>query len=171
MNPDSSPRSVDQRPWYRQFWPWFLIFLPATAVVGGIATLIIAVKNADDVVVDDWYKQGRGINRSMAEEQLAARLGLGATLTQATSETVHLRMLAATPIPWPESLSVSLRHPTLSDQDRTLSLSHREDGLYQGTGALTDGAWDITITPPAGQWRLYQRIAVRNQTGQAGAPH
>ena len=26
-------------PWYRQFWPWFLISLPATAVAGCAVTI------------------------------------------------------------------------------------------------------------------------------------
>ena len=31
------------QPWYRQFWPWFIIALPCAAVVGSIATAIIAL--------------------------------------------------------------------------------------------------------------------------------
>ena len=48
-------------PWYRQGWPWFLIALPATAVVAGIATLVIAAKTFDGMVVDDYYKEGQAI--------------------------------------------------------------------------------------------------------------
>lgn len=37
-------------PWYRQFWPWFLIALPAVSVVFSFATLYIAVSGADEVL-------------------------------------------------------------------------------------------------------------------------
>ena len=37
-------------PWYRQFWPWFLLALPAAAVIGGILTVIIAVSNPDPLI-------------------------------------------------------------------------------------------------------------------------
>lgn len=40
-------------PWYRQFWPWFIIALPASAVVAGFITLWLAVSNPDHLVVDD----------------------------------------------------------------------------------------------------------------------
>ena len=45
----SRPRS-DSKPWYRQFWPWFLIVLPASSVVFSFATLYIAVSGADEVL-------------------------------------------------------------------------------------------------------------------------
>ncbi|MCW8926282.1 MAG: FixH family protein [Xanthomonadales bacterium] len=43
----------DNRPWYRQFWPWFIIALPASAVVAGLLTLWIAMSNPDYLVIDD----------------------------------------------------------------------------------------------------------------------
>jgi hypothetical protein len=42
--------SSENRPWYVQFWPWFLILLPAAAVVASIVTLIIATTHAPDVL-------------------------------------------------------------------------------------------------------------------------
>jgi len=41
------------RPWYRHFWPWFLIVLTGSAVVGGITTLVIALQNPETLVVSD----------------------------------------------------------------------------------------------------------------------
>lgn len=41
---------TDSRPWYRQFWPWFLILLPATSVVFSFVTLYIALRDADEVM-------------------------------------------------------------------------------------------------------------------------
>jgi hypothetical protein len=39
-----------QAPWYRQFWPWFLIALPTLALLAGLLTLGIALCNVDEVV-------------------------------------------------------------------------------------------------------------------------
>ena len=45
-------------PWYRQFWPWFIIALPASAVVASFFTLWLAISNPDQLVVDeDEYQQ------------------------------------------------------------------------------------------------------------------
>lgn len=41
---------TDSKPWQRQFWPWFLIALPAISVVFSFATLYIAVSGADEVL-------------------------------------------------------------------------------------------------------------------------
>ncbi|MFC1701799.1 FixH family protein [Pseudomonadota bacterium] len=40
-------------PWYRQFWPWFIIALPASAVIASFITLWLAVSNPVTLVVND----------------------------------------------------------------------------------------------------------------------
>ncbi len=40
----------DNKPWYRFPMVWFVIALPMTAVVASIATLVIAAKNAPQVI-------------------------------------------------------------------------------------------------------------------------
>jgi hypothetical protein len=48
-------------PWYRQFWPWFIIALPASAVIGSFVSLWLAVSNPDQLVVtEDEYLQLKG---------------------------------------------------------------------------------------------------------------
>ena len=76
--------NVDKtRPWYRQGWPWFLIALPATAVVGGIITAVLAVRTFDGTVAADYYKQGLAINEEVERAQLARVLGLEARIVMA----------------------------------------------------------------------------------------
>jgi hypothetical protein len=46
------------QPWYRQFWPWFIIALPASVVIASFFTLWLAISNPDHLVVDeDEYRQ------------------------------------------------------------------------------------------------------------------
>jgi hypothetical protein len=45
-----SNRRLDASPWYRQFWPWFLIVLPAASVVLSFITLYMALEGMDPVV-------------------------------------------------------------------------------------------------------------------------
>ena len=45
-------------PWFKQFWPWFIIALPAAAVIASFVTLWLAISNPDQVIVtDDEYRQ------------------------------------------------------------------------------------------------------------------
>jgi len=50
-------------PWYKQFWPWFIIALPASAVIASFITLWIAISNPDQLVVDD--NEYRRLNSSL----------------------------------------------------------------------------------------------------------
>lgn len=42
-----------QRPWYREPWPWVAIAIPGAAVIMGITTLILALSNPDPLTVDE----------------------------------------------------------------------------------------------------------------------
>jgi len=57
---NEKPESVQNQPWYRQFWPWFIIALPASAVIASFISLWLAVSNPDHLVVDEQeYQQLR----------------------------------------------------------------------------------------------------------------
>ncbi|MBT8062655.1 MAG: hypothetical protein HKO64_00875 [Xanthomonadales bacterium] len=60
-------RITDTEPWYRQFWPWMLIALPAAAVVACFITLWLALTHADPLVIkDSQYQQVRSELRAQA---------------------------------------------------------------------------------------------------------
>ncbi len=45
-------------PWYRQFWPWFIIALPASSVIASLTLVYLAVSRPDYVVIkDEEYRQ------------------------------------------------------------------------------------------------------------------
>ena len=51
------------RPWYRHLWPWLLIAPPLAAVLGGAATLWLAIASDDGLVAKDYYKQGLAVSK------------------------------------------------------------------------------------------------------------
>ena len=65
MNSSRKTQNTDSQagqnlPWFRQFWPWFIIALPASAVIASFVSLWLAVSNPDYVIVtDDEYQQLR----------------------------------------------------------------------------------------------------------------
>ena len=143
------PREDDQ-PWYRQFWPWFLIALPGSVVIAAIATLVIALRHADDLVVDDYYRSGLAINERLAREQRARELGLAASL-QVYGDLLQLRLSGAG-----GPLRLQLSHPLEADRDFALRLESRAPGLYVARMPRAVAPnWHWTLdSGEDGDWRL-----------------
>lgn len=154
MNPNTEPTTETAKPWYRQFWPWFLIALPATSVIAGLTTLTIAIRNQDSLVRDDWYKDGKAINQSIARDARATEMGISAELVvdDLTGEIVAT-LTSREALQAPDALTLEISHPTLADQDQTVVLTHRADGKYQG--GLTHGLKGLHyIELGTPEWRL-----------------
>jgi len=150
MNTLSAPTS---KPWYREPWPWFLISLPAAAVIAGLTTVWIAANSADGLVVGDYYKAGLAINQTLARDDAARALALTATL-QGKDGALGLT-LAGRLHAYPDQLSLTLAHPTRQGLDQTLTLSHAGGGLYRTSlPAMPAGKWHAQLTEPASTWRL-----------------
>jgi hypothetical protein len=65
----------ETRPWFRQFWPWFLIALPGAVVIASLLTVYIAVTHQDPVVDGNYYKHGLTINERLEDKLPAAQSG------------------------------------------------------------------------------------------------
>ena len=142
----------DTEPWYRQFWPWVLILLPATVVVAGITMIFIANRHADDLVVDESYKDGLAINRQLEKKQLASQLGITAQLSF-TAAAVNVQTVG--PVNAPQ-LRLLMSHPLESDRDFAVILVHQDNGLYGGDlpqPIAPRWHWTLELAGDGG-WRL-----------------
>ena len=148
----NTPLDYDSLPWYRQFWPWLLILLPASVVVAGLITLYIASDGADDLVVDEYYKNGLAINRQLEKKERAAELGISASLEFSKySVAVSLEGQVSA-----QTLYLVLSHPLEADRDFTVELQRVEAGFYAGTLAQAIFfRWHWTLeNRMQPQWRL-----------------
>ncbi|MBT4521909.1 MAG: FixH family protein [Halieaceae bacterium] len=114
------------RAWYQQFWPWFLILLPASVVVAGLTTLYIANRYSDDLVVEDYYREGLAINRQLEKKRRAADLGISVSPVF-NQHSVAVQVIG--PLE-PTELFLLLSHPLESDRDFWVQLSQIEPGYY-----------------------------------------
>lgn len=149
--PGRKPKSVT--PWYRQAWPWFLISLPATAVIAGFATAWIAIATDDGLVVDDYYKQGLAIQKTIGRAREAARQGLSAELVF-TANLVEVRLKSRTGAPIPDTLFLTVSHPTRGGMDQAISLVGSNGSYSAGLAALRPGHWNVLLEDESRQWRL-----------------
>jgi hypothetical protein len=114
----------DTKPWYRQFWPWFVIALPAASVIGGLATLWISLQSTDSLVLRSEDGVRNATDRRIEAERFASRAGLAALVdidldTGAVSAVMRSGDLGAA---IPQALDFEFSHPAFADRDRKLTL-------------------------------------------------
>jgi len=114
----------DTKPWYRQFWPWFIIALPASAVVAGLTTFWIALQTTDSLVVHAVDGVRTAADRQMAAQRLASELDLAAWVeinleTRVVSAAVRAPDLGDLPT----TLEFELSHPAFADRDQHVTLN------------------------------------------------
>lgn len=150
--------------WYRQFWPWLLIGLPATAVVASFITLFIAIDKADDLVIDNYYKEGLAINRELAADEYAQQLKITATTTidaMHPAVAVALEGEFSSTTPRPQQIIVHFVHPVSAARDLLLVLNADGSGVFRNTlPHVMDGRWTLEIRDLTSSWRLRRDIAI-----------
>lgn len=143
------------RPWFRQPWFWFLVLFPAASIIYCIVALTLSLTTHTSMVVDDYSKEGLGINQSLARDARAAEMGLQA-LIQQTGRNLDVTLTSTNGNSVnPEYLVLQLFHPTMGDQDRVIQLTSVSGGHYRGQVAGTiNGRWYLDISGPSAEWRI-----------------
>jgi hypothetical protein len=149
------------KPWYKQGYPWMLIAIPASAIVAGIATLIIAIVSYDGLVVDDYYRRGLEINRRLEREQRAVEMGIEMQ-AELSEGRLSLSLQAYPGEGLPSTIKVLLAHATRAGLDRELLLEQNGYGTYAADIVpLPAGYWYLQVDGP--DWRLVERKHVRSR--------
>lgn len=153
-------------PWYRQFWPWFLIAIPACTVAGCMYTIFLAVTTSDSLVVRAEDGIDMETSRNLAAEALAAELGLSATLTVDRDTGAIRAVVDQLPAEFAgETLTLSFQHPAFAGRDQFIPLAPTpEKATFVGhTTRVPDGRWYIVIEQ-ADRWRLTSTYRGSEQT-------
>jgi len=146
-------RQDQRRPWYREKLVWMLIALPAAAVLGGIATILIATSTSDGLVADDYYKQGLAINKTLARDERARELGLEAVV-RLSEGAIRLSLQSRAGAEPPARLLLTLVHPTRSGEDQSIVLERDGDGFSGRFDQISAGHWQIRIEDESRSWRM-----------------
>jgi hypothetical protein len=138
----------DTDPWYRQFWPWFIMALPASAVVAGLYTVCIARQTTDSLVVLSDYGVNVVTEQNTAAEIEASRLGLSAMVAiNPETGAVIVTMSSTANVELPDSLQLRMRHPTMVSRDANIEL------LRAMPNSSGDATWaGHFVKPPAGRY-------------------
>ncbi len=144
-------------PWYRQFWPWFLIALPASVVMASMFTIWLAASSPNPMVVDDYAKIARSIELRRERDLAAAALGVEAEIRLVPAAgLVEVRLVPDTV--QPGSLQLRLSHPLVAERDRVIDLV-KVPGGWSGQLPALEGRWYLQLYPGDADWRLAGELA------------
>jgi hypothetical protein len=127
------------RPWHRHVWPWIIIGILTCSVALTLAMVTIAVTHPDNLVTDNYYEAGKGINRSLDRELLGQSLNLQARV----------------------GLVLNLISPTQPNKDRKVVLARNPSQPGRYVGQLRDRVEgrrfvELLGVENAKTWRLFE---------------
>ncbi|MGR5131795.1 FixH family protein [Vibrio alfacsensis] len=145
------------KPWYKQFWPWFLIILPLTVIVWTIVTVVVFASNSVSLVAEDYYKKGKGINIDISKMNVARDLGLNATVSS-DNDTIVITFVKGK-LPHFPALTATFTHRTLPDRDFTKLLTADAKGNYRlAADESIQGPWFVELQPHNKEWMIQGRV-------------
>ncbi len=152
------------KPWYKEPWLWFVLSPMILVIIASIFTVSIAVIKADDVVSDNYYKEGRALAQNTSSDAYAKSLGLNGELVfDLVSGEVILDINQNSDA---SALSLLISHPAEAARDQTLDLKKISDRRFRAdlSSALV-GRWYLRLTAyesiassDAELWRLHGEI-------------
>jgi uncharacterized protein len=160
--------------WYLHFWPWVLIAIPFSAVLFGILMIVMVASYPDDLVADEYYKDGMAINQIMTLDKNAAKMGVTARMLDSDGDSLRFLVENAND----SVLLLKLYHVTDSELDTSIVLFPLDDGIYASAavpagGELdensankmtaneilsSNGIWYLELNGAEASWRLRARI-------------
>lgn len=165
MSPTPTPTTSEEAadnpgPWYKQFWLWFVLAIPAITIVWCIFMITVAVSSQGAMVNDDYYKEGLAINMELARDRLAADMKLAGSV-RFEGNQIRLEVEEAGKQANFDFLILDMAHPTLAEQDRRLQLQRVGEGLYEARlPRPLEGRWYLELRGPTNDWRLKGEAAL-----------
>jgi hypothetical protein len=72
MQQDTASQPAPPAPWWTFGYVWLVIAGPAAVVVAGIATVWLTLAFPEQLVAEDYYRQGMDINKTLATRRAQA---------------------------------------------------------------------------------------------------
>lgn len=146
--------------WKREPLVWMLIGIPASAIIMGVVIITLSIQSWSGLVVDDYYKKGKQINRVLARDRFAHELGLAANFAIDETGRVEIRFDEDVSVIPGERIELKLVHSTRPGLDQTLNFDNRQLRRLEGEIALQG----------SGRWNLYLQTADWRLTGSMQFP-
>jgi hypothetical protein len=150
------------KPWYKQFWPWLLIAIPLATVLKSGHTIYVMNQQSPDLVIDDYYAEGKAINMNLAKFKESALRNLqGHILLAGNKAIVRFEKNAALE----QSLTLQFVHNTFAEKDFTVKAERSGENLFVAELPSTlTGKWNLLVTDDSQQWKLRSTMMLPQTT-------
>lgn len=153
----------DNTPWYKQFWPWFLIAIPLSSLIVGSQIFRLATDGTNSLVVDDYYKEGKTINERLDKIEKAQALGIKTRLL-VEEGNIALEFIDGSPSSG-EALKLDFFHVTLEEKDFQVFLTRDASGVYRNSERFPiKGKWRLRLTPIDESWKVQKNVNLPQTT-------
>jgi uncharacterized protein len=148
----------DVNQWRTNGWVWMVILIPFTAVLFGILMFTMAGLYPDDLVSDDYYKDGMAINDIILRESRARTLDITVSIELVDSEAV------LTTNARDSAIVLTLRHVVDAAKDLQVVLLPKDSTTYAASNRQLEqllrgeGIWYVEIQGADEDWVVKQRI-------------
>lgn len=143
----------DDEPWYKHRWAWFVWIGPLVSVIVSFSLLFVAIKNADTIVDQDYYKSGQKRLTDTSKQKRAIELGYsGELLFSPNRKMLLLNFKSGTA---PKVLYLKFQHPTVPDWDLSVDLHEESPGIYRGVVNLRKAEhWYLILSDHDHTWEI-----------------
>ena len=149
--------------WKREPMVWMLIAIPLSAVIMGVVMITLAIQSYSGLVVDDYYKKGKQINRVLARDKFAYELGLAAGFKIEADGSIEVRFAPEVQVIPGDKIVLELIHATMPGLDQKLTMRKGSTHLLGGEIDLPgQGRWNLYLQ--TGDWRLTGSLQYPQQT-------
>lgn len=144
--------------WYKQVWPWFLISVPLFSVLKAVHTVYIMNQHSPDLIVDDYYAEGRAINQNLSRYREAAARNLHAQILLAGNKAI---VTFDANVLLDKDITLDFVHNTLAVKDFKVVAERSGESMYVAElPLLPTGKWNLVVHDQDSQWKLRATLSL-----------
>ncbi|EPE37591.1 hypothetical protein CF66_2401 [Candidatus Photodesmus katoptron] len=148
------------KPWYKQFWPCFLIALPLLVIIASIITILIFSKNSINLISKDYYIKGKStnINLYLSRINVARKLKINAYIFF-DKKNIIIRLDKGKLEHYPD-INTIFTHRTSAGYDFSYQVLSKGNNQYHIpiNRNMIEGPWFIKISPNNKRWLIEGKV-------------
>jgi len=140
----NTPKTQQLKPWYREPWLWFILAPLITVVIASTVMVTIAIYSQDDVISDNYYREGRMLAQEFTSERYAKSIDLSGDIK--FDMDVGEVLLTLNKASESNNIELLISHPAKAEFDKTLSFRHLVGATYAAElSEALQGRWYLRL--------------------------